>query len=224
VSRILAINPNTSSDITSLVIRHLRAVVSRDTEIRAATGAFGHSYISSEAAYAVAGHAALDAYEKHGADCDSVLLACFGDPGLFALREVAAVPVLGMAEASMQEARGRRFSIVTGGRRWPPMLERLALALGFAGHLASIRPIALTGAEVAANPEAAIGTLAAECRAAVERDGAEMVILGGAGLAGLGARVAAASGASVIDNIEAAARRAEAAARSGRFHYPRSEP
>lgn len=208
--------------MTQLVAKHLRAAVSTDIEIVTATGKFGSPYISSEASYAVAGHAALDCLEKNK-QYDSILLACFGDPGLFALREVSEVPVVGMAEASMQEAaeRGGSFSIVTGGRRWPPMLERLARELGFAPKLASIRPIEMTGGQVAEAPDAAIGLLAAECRAARERDGAATVILGGAGLAGLGERIAQASGVAVIDSVAAGARRAEALARSASAHYSR---
>jgi len=225
VKRILAINPNTTQSITDLVAKHLRAMVSKDVEIVPATGAFGAPYISTEAAYAVAGHAALDCLEKDPS-CDAVLLACFGDPGLFALREVSAVPVVGLAEASMQEAaeRAGAFSIVTGGRRWPPMLERLARELGFTAKLASIRPITLTGGQVAAAPQAAIGALAAECRAAREADGAAVVILGGAGLAGLAERVARESGVEIIDSVAAGGRVAEALARSGEAHYSRIPP
>lgn len=213
--------------MTQLVAKHLRAAVSADMEIVPATGKFGSPYISSEASFAVAAHAALNCHEDFSTEkFNCILIACFGDPGLHALREVSTVPVIGLAEASMQEAaeRGGTFSIVTGGRRWPPMLERLARELGFAARLASIRPIALTGGQVAEAPDAAIGLLAAECRAARERDGAGAVILGGAGLAGLGERVAQASGVAVIDSVEAGARRAEALARSGRAHYSRLSP
>lgn len=55
-----------------------------------------------------------------------MVLACFGDPGLAALKEVSPVPVVGMADASILQACagiGNRFSIVTGGRRWQSMLE-----------------------------------------------------------------------------------------------------
>jgi len=225
VKRILAINPNTTDRITQLVTTHLRAALSKDIEVVPATGAFGSPYISTEAAYAVAGHAALDCLQRNPG-CDAVLLACFGDPGLFALREAADVPVVGLAEACMQEAAGRAgsFSIVTGGRRWPAMLERLARELGFAARLASIRPIELTGGQVFEAPDQAIGLLAAECRAARELDGATTVILGGAGLAGLAERVARESGVEIIDSVAAGGRVAEALARSGKAHYSRISP
>ena len=62
---------------------------------------------------------------------DAVVLACFGDPGLAALKEIAKVPVVGMADASILQAcaMGNRFSIVTGGERWKSMLEEFV-----AGH------------------------------------------------------------------------------------------
>lgn len=213
--RVLVINPNTTQSITDLVARHVRAAAGPEFEILPATGSFGCAYITSEACYAIGAHAALNCLEQHGAGCDAVLLACFGDPGLFALREMSRVPVLGLAEASMAEATeiGGRFSIVTGGASWKPMLERFAAQLGYAGRLASVRTVALTGGEIAADPDAALALLAHECRAAAERDGARAVILGGAGLAGLAARIAGRVPVPVLDSVLVGARRIAALAR-----------
>jgi Asp/Glu/hydantoin racemase len=212
--RLLVINPNTTQSITDLVARHVGAAVGPGFEIVPATGAFGCAYVTSEACYAVGAHAALDCLEKHGAGCHAVLLACFGDPGLFALKETSRVPVLGLAEASMIEATeaAGRFSIVTGGAAWKPMLERFAAQLGYADRLASVRTVALTGGEIAANPEAALALLAGESRAAAEHDGAQAVILGGAGLAGLAARIADRVPVPVLDSVLVGARRIAAAA------------
>ncbi|HSD52965.1 MAG TPA: aspartate/glutamate racemase family protein [Burkholderiales bacterium] len=211
--RLLVINPNTTQSITALVARHVRAAVGPDFEVAAATGRFGCAYITTEACYAIGSHAALDCFEKHGAGCDVVLLACFGDPGLFALKETSPVPVLGLAEASMIEATetAGRFSIVTGGAAWKPMLERFAAQLGYADRLASVRTVALTGGEIAADPDAALAALADECRLAAERDCARAVILGGAGLAGLAARIA--SRVPVLDSVLVGARRIAALAK-----------
>jgi len=119
------------------------------------------------------------------------------------------VPVLGLAEASMIEATetAGRFSIVTGGAAWKPMLERFAEQIGYADRLASVRTVALTGGQIAADPDAALAVLAEESRAAAERDGAKTVILGGAGLAGLAARIAARVPAPVLDSVLVGARR-----------------
>ena len=70
----------------------------------------------------------LQAWQSRpSAQVDGVLIGCFGDPGLFALREVSGCPVTGLAEASFIRAAALGpFAIVTGGERWKPMLQRLA--------------------------------------------------------------------------------------------------
>jgi len=214
--RLLVINPNTTASITDLCLRYIRAAVGEEVALVGATGRFGCAYISSEACYAVAAHAALDCYAEHGAGCDGVLLACFGEPGVFALREVAPVPVIGLAEASMQAAaeRGGRFAIVTGGERWKPMLERFAAMIGYGDRLAAVRVVPLTGGQIAANRDGAIEMLAKACVAAVDEDGADEVILGGAGLAGLAERIQPRVWAPVLDSVIVGAKRAAALARS----------
>lgn len=211
--RILVLNANTTASVTDLVVRHVRDVLGTDVELIPATARLGARYISTETSYAIAGHAALDCLALHCAETpngfDSVLLACFGDPGLFALREVSPVPVVGLAEAAMQQAaQSGRYSIVTGGVLWKPMLSRLAHALGLSASIASIRPITLTGDQIAAGPEGAMKFLAAEAQAAADQDGAQAVILGGAALAGLAARIAPMVSVPVIDSVHAGARAA----------------
>ncbi|MET0446332.1 MAG: aspartate/glutamate racemase family protein [Pseudorhodoplanes sp.] len=188
--RILLINPNTTDSVTALVTQHVTAVAGDAATFIPVTGRFGARYISTRASAAIAAHAALDAYAAHGAGCDAVYLACFGDPGLLALREVAEVPVVGMAEAScLEAAKSGRFAIVTGGTLWGPMLTEFVAGIGLADKLASVRTIASTGGEIATNPDAALASLAKACTACATEDGAEVVILGGAALAGLAERI-----------------------------------
>ena len=226
VPTIVAINPNTTEAVSALVERHLRAAAPA-IQWRIATGRFGARYIVSEAAFAIASHATIDAWAAHDAqfpcECDAVLLACFGDPGLHALRELCPVPVVGLAEASMQAAaeRAARFSIVTGGPRWVPMLERLARELGFGPKLASVRAIEITGGQAAADPEGAVAALARSCREAHDEDGAGAMILGGAGFAGLAERVSTLAGITVIDSVIAGARAAERLALGAPCPYAR---
>ena len=222
VPTILAINPNTAEAVSELLERHLRAAAPA-TRWRVATGRFGARYIVSEAAFSIASHAAIDAWAGHAEGCDAVLLACFGDPGLHALRELSPVPVVGLAEASMQAAaeNAARFSIVTGGPRWGPMLERLARELGFGPKLASVRAIAITGGQAAADPDGAVASLAQACREAQVEDGAGAVILGGAGFAGLAEPVSTLAGITVIDSVIAGARAAERLALGAPCPYAR---
>lgn len=188
---LLCINPNTTALVTDRVVAVARQMAPPGLRVTGATGRFGARYISTRAASAIAAHATLDAFANHGADADAVVLACFGDPGLQALKELAHCPVLGLAEASCLEAArlGPRFSIITGGERWKPMLEEFVAGLGLAHELASVRAVAPTGGEIAANPAAAYRVLADACRKAAEEDGAQVVILGGAGLVGIAAHI-----------------------------------
>jgi Asp/Glu/hydantoin racemase len=212
--RLLFINPNTSAHLTELGARVARSAARPETEIVPTTGRFGAHYITSRAAAAIAGHAVLDSYAQDGHGVDAVIIACFGDPGLFALRELAPVPVVGMAEAACHLAStlGRKFSIVTGGHRWGPMLEEFVAAIGLATNLASVRTLDALGADIAAKPEAALENLVAACREATRQDGAEVVVLGGLGLAGLAERIGAGVPVPIVDNVVAAVKLAEAAA------------
>jgi Asp/Glu/hydantoin racemase len=212
--RILLINPNTTESVTALVADHAGAIAGDAAMFVPVTGRFGAKYISSRAAAAIAGHAALDALAQHVGGCDAVYLACFGDPGLTALREISPVPVIGMAEASCLEAcnRGRRFAIVTGGALWGPMLTEFVAWLGLAERLAAVRTIAPTGDRIARDPEAALAQLAAACTACAAEDGADVVILGGAALAGLAARIQPSVPIPLLCSVEAGTRAAIAAA------------
>jgi Asp/Glu/hydantoin racemase len=211
MTEILLINPNTTTSITDLVLRTARTFASPGTTLRAVSGAFGPRYVASRVGYAIASHAALDAFANDDGGKDAVVLACFGDPGLEALREISPVPVVGMADASVLQAcaLGGRFSIVTGGERWQSMLEDFVAGMGLSSRLASVRTVAPTGADIARAPDAAIALLAEGCRACVEEDRADAVILGGAGLAGLAVKLAGKVDVPVLDGVACAISMAE---------------
>jgi len=201
VARVLLINANTTSSVTGLIEQHARAAVGDTVELRAVTAEFGAPYVSTEFACAVAGDAVLDCYERHGKGCDAVLIACFGDPGLFELRKISAIPVLGMAEACMAEAASRgKFSIVTGGPAWKPMLERLALLLGFSSSLVNVNALPLAGPDLAKHEEL--------IEKAITQEKTNSVIIGGAALAGIAARLQPKFDVPLIDSVECAARAA----------------
>ena len=225
MTALLLINPNTTQSITDLVLRTAKRFAHKGTKLRAVTGAFGPRYIASRVGYAIAGHAAVDALANDRLARDAVVLACFGDPGLAALKEVSKVPVVGMAEASILQASaiGKRFSIVTGGERWKPMLEEFVAAQGMSARLASVRTVAPTGADIARNPKAALALLAKGCAACVREDGADAVILGGAGLAGLAAKLRRSVEVPLLDGLACAIAVAEGLARQ-RPGGPRRKP
>lgn len=212
--QLLVINPNTTASVTDLLAHHLVGVLAPAVAVRAVTARFGAPYISDEAGCAVAGHAALDAWlhalHTGAVAPHAVLIGCFGDPGLLALRESSPVPVSGLAEAAFTEAaKLGPFAVVTGGERWGPMLHRLAQSLGFGDALAGVHTVAPTGAQLAADPVAAHALLAQACRDAQQRWGVASIIVGGAGLAGVAAQLQAQVPVPLIDSVLAAARWAQ---------------
>lgn len=211
--QLLVINPNTSTSVSALLQTHAQGAAGPQVQVRTVTARFGAPYIACEASYLVAGHAMLDAWAmalaQEGYCPDAVLIGCFGDPGLLALRETSLAPVTGLAEAAFREAAEHgRFAIVTGGSRWQAMLQRLAESLGYGDALGGIHTVAPTGAQLAADPLGAQALLTQACQNAVRDFDVQAVILGGAGLAGLAAAIQPQVDVPVIDSVLAGTRQA----------------
>jgi len=204
---LLVVNPNTGQATTERLQTWIAGLLPADVNLQCITARFGAPYIACEASAAVAGHALLDAWAQHISHAltppDGVLIACFGDPGLFALRASSACPVSGLAEASFIEASTLGpFAIVTGGVHWPAMLHRLAQNLGFDKHLKGIEIVQETGAQLLADRDRALRVLAQACeRAALT--GAKSIIMGGAGLAGYAQALQARVALPLIDSVSA---------------------
>ena len=206
--RLLLLNGNTDAGMTDRLCRLAAAALegggrAGDVRLLPVTARFGARYVASRAALAVAAHAVLDAVAEHGRAADAIALACFGDPGLLAVREISPVPVHGMAEASISAALGvaSRVVLLTGGAAWVPMLGELIHALGHDPGRVMVRAVPPAGDALARDPEGAVGMLAREAERAIG-EGAEAVVLGGAGLAGLAPAVRARVGVPVLDSLE----------------------
>lgn len=216
---LLVVNPNTTESVSRRLQEHVSSIVAGEAHVRTVTATFGASYISDELSFAIAAHAALDVVAAHIAVngvADALLLGCFGDPGIEALRQLTGRPVVGLAEAAMREAASfGQFAIVTGGAAWKPMLERLARALGWRDALRAVHVVEASGAQLAADPEAAVELLRGVCREASV--GVEAVILGGAGLSGMAMKIAPAIDVPLIDSVSAGARALVLAARQARL-------
>jgi allantoin racemase len=209
--RLLLVNGNTSPEITALIAEEARRSASPGTELVAVTPRFGPAYIATRSEAAIAAHGILAALAEHAGSADAAVIACFGEPGLAAARELLPIPVTGMAEAAMLTAcmLGGRFAIVTGGARWVPMLEELTRAYGLERRLAAIRTHPLEGGAIAQDRDGAAGQLAELARRCIDEDGADCIILGGAGLAGIAARIGDSLPVPVLDGLDCAVRQAE---------------
>jgi allantoin racemase len=185
--QILLINANTTQAVTDRIAAEARRVASPGTEVLAVTGTFGASIIGSRAEIAIAEHAALDLMARHGSGVDAVVIGVSFDVGLRAGRELLDVPVVGMTEAACLVActLGGRFGIVTYGERSAGIFREMVAGYGLAGRLAGVHGLDATPADMLADPQALHAQIAEAANGLVERDGAEVVVLAGAVMAGL---------------------------------------
>lgn len=210
--RLLLVNPNMTEGMTRDMTAVARTVAGDSAEIVPLTATRGFPYIASRAEAQIAGGIALEMIAENLADADAVIMAAFGDPGLRGARELFDVPVIGMAEAAMMSAcmLGERFSIVTFSpvmRRW--YLDCVADS-GLMARCTGVRTPLSHPLQVDGVRERLKDDLAELARQAVEEDGADVVILGGAPLAGLAPEIAARVPGLVLDPIAAATAQAMA--------------
>lgn len=204
--RILVLNPNTSAELTHNIHQAARRAARRDVEIVTVASGWGPETVEGHFDESIATTAMLQTLQERGDGFDGVVVACFGDPGLFAAREISTVPVVGIAEAAMHFACAiaDRFSIVTVLERMRPQLRHLLAFHGLSTRCASIRATGLSVLECARGPEAAGEAVAREAREAVEVDGAEAILLGCSGMSALEVAVRDLVDVPVLDGIACA--------------------
>jgi allantoin racemase len=231
--RILFANPNTTVAVTERIAAVAREAASPGTEIVAVTGQSGVPYIATRAEAVIGARVALELLAEHADGCDAAVVAAFADPGIGGARELLSIPVIGMAEAAMLTAcmLGRRFSIVTFATAMGPWYRECVDYNGLTGRLASIRCVAGGFRDINSVQEDMGDALVDACRQAVEQDEADVVILGGAPLAGLAATVADRVPVPLVDGVAAAVRQAEVVASlrvrkatAGTFRRPDPKP
>ena len=209
--KILLLHTNTTSEVTDLLYAAGHRAASPETELVAMTAKRGVPYIATRAEAQIGGAIALEMLAEAGNGFDAAIIAAFGDPGLFGARELFSFPVVGLAEAAMLTACmvGQRFSIVTFSPTLAPWYNECVVMHGLGTRCAGIRALgesfkSISG--VQAEKEDALVRLA---NLAVDEDGADVVILSGAPLAGLADKIKDRIPVPAIDPIAAAVRQAE---------------
>ncbi|ALR12226.1 Asp/Glu racemase [Mycobacteroides saopaulense] len=204
--RIRVINPNTTETMTKSIGAVAESAAWPGTSITTVNPDMGPVSIEShyDEALSVPGVLAeIRRAESEGAD--GYVLACFGDPGLDAARELATGPVLGIAEAAMHMAShlGRGFSVVTtlertAGRAWD-----LAERYGMSRFCRGVHGCDIAVLELDQNPRTK-NILIEHCRRAALDDGSDVIVLGCAGMAELCWDISSEIRLPVIDGVAAA--------------------
>jgi allantoin racemase len=209
--RILAINPNTTQAMTDDIGRQARKYARPDTEIVAVSPPYGPRSIEGHFEDYIAAAAAVEVVAENRDNFDAFIIACWGDPGLYACREVTDKPVIGIAEASIRMSAflAHNYSVVTVLPRVRPMLADLVRSVGMESRCASIRCCNLTVLEIEEDPRRAVVELINESKKAVEEDHAESILLGCAGMGPLDEEIYAAVRVPVLDGTVCAVKIAE---------------
>lgn len=205
--RILVINPNASVQMSDVIRAQLRAVARPDVSVDVVNPPGAPPAIESALDAALCVPPLLDLVRAaHPRGYDAVVVACFSDPGLDAARELTDLPVVGIQNAAMHLAAqlGERFSVLTTSADRATVRERAALLAGLDRRLASCRPIGVSVLETVVNRDEVVRKVVQAGRLAIEEDGADVLILGCAGLGDLAPRVSTALGAPVVDPNAAA--------------------
>jgi allantoin racemase len=210
--RIRVINPNTTARMTALIESAARAVAAPGTEITAVNPSFGAPSIEChhDDVWAAAGVVEQVRFgEMQGAD--AYVIACFGDPGLHAARELARGPVIGIAEAAFHAASlvATGFSVVTTLTRTCVIAEHLVLQYGFERRCRGIHGTDIAVLELDDPASDAYARILACARNALAHDRSGAIVLGCAGMAELCHRLQAELGVPVIDGVAAAVKFAE---------------
>ncbi len=206
--RLLVVNPNTSREMTDTIAVAAHAAAGPGVEVDVVCPDQGPESIEGRFDEVVSAYWTVERVMRVADIYDGFVVACYGPhAAIGALREATTKPTLGIMEASILHALplGGRFSIVTTSPRWQPLLEEGVRLLGVESRCASIRSSGLAVLDLERRPADEVRErLSGEARHAVEEDGAEVICLGCAGMAGLEEAVKSATGVPVVDGVQAA--------------------
>lgn len=227
--RILVLNSNTSKVVTGKVEPVARAAASPGTEIVAVTAERGPRVIGTRAENALAEASTLSLIARHGKGCDAALIAVSYDTGLRAARELFPIPVVGMTEAGLLTAcmAGGRIGVITFGARVLPLYQEVISGYGLSSRIAAWRVMESTAAYQPGGHPQLDRELAAAANDLVAKDHAEVIVITGAVMAGVPARIQPQVAVPIVDCIVAGVRQAELLAslrlpkpRAGSFAFP----
>jgi allantoin racemase len=208
----LVINPNTSQAMTAEIERTAQRVFQSPWSCIVSAAPAGPESLESWSDYALASLTVLPLLAEHqdvdaDASVDGIVLACFGDPGLYALKEAWHQPVVGIAEASMSLALllGNRFGILAGMRRAVELMDSMVRTYGLEARYAGTEALDMRVLDFDKDRSATLAVLETVSHKLRAR-GADVLLLGCAGLTGFVEELQMRVEMPVIDPVEAGCR------------------
>jgi allantoin racemase len=181
---ILVVNPNTSEKMTASIDRVAQAAAGSHASVVTIHSHKGPRTIEGALDVALATAGMLEVVAAYDNPFDAVVVACFSDPGVEALRTLVRVPVIGIGAASFMHAAclSQRFAIVTPIASTSTRYAVLTAAMGLSREFVGTYQTPLSVADFESNDPAVLETLVFHAEQAV-KDGADCLLFGCAGIA-----------------------------------------
>jgi allantoin racemase len=220
--KILVVNPNSSKFVTEVIEKSAKKKSNPNTELIFITNPSGTKNIDCTFGDYMSTHSYLKEViiRVKVNNPDAVVLAGFGNVGIYALKEILEIPVISISEASMAVAclLGHKFTTITMLKQFIPYQEDLVRLFGFDQKCASCRSININVERAATDREATLTELKDEVQRVLKEDQAEVIILACAGLCGYEDELSEMIGIPVLDPVVVAVKVAEMMVESGLSH------
>jgi allantoin racemase len=204
--RILVINPNSTVAVTRAIDDAMEPLrIAGGPEIACLTLAEGPPGVESQTDADGVILPLCRVIREQEAACAAFVIACFSDPGLFSAREATAKPVLGIAECGILTALtlGHRFGVISILARSVPRHLRYIAAMSLGQRLAGDLPVGLGVGELT-DARQALTRMDNVGRSLRDDYGADVLVLGCAGMARYRADLEEAVRIPVVEPTQAA--------------------
>jgi len=203
--RILVVNPNSNEIVTKALADALAPIAFKDgPEIECVTLKEGPCGIETQE-HVESVTLPLSRLVAASNGTDAFVIACYSDPGLHVCRDATSRPVFGINEAGVLTAlaRGDRFGVIAIGQRSIRRHVRYMRQMGLLERFAGERPLNMSVAETAAG-ERTLERMIDVGKELRDKDSADVIVMGCAGMARHRQALEAAIGVPVIDPTQAA--------------------
>ena len=183
--RILVINPNSTEAVTRGIDQAVEPLrIPGGPAIDCVTLKEGPSGIETQQQVDAVVAPMLKLVREKESEYAAFVIACYSDPGLHSLREATRKPVLGIAECGILTALtlGQKFGVIAILRQSIPRHLRYVGALGVSERLAAELPVGLRVVELSDEAKT-FGRMVEVGKALRQQHGADVVIMGCAGMA-----------------------------------------
>lgn len=221
--KILVANPNSSEIVTGIIMESAkRKVTDPNTELIPLTNPKGTKNIDCGFADYQSVWSFIRAILEKVDEIhpDALVLAGFGNVGVFALKEALSIPVLSISETTQTLAclLGHKYTVLTMLKQFIPYQEDLVRLYRLQDKCASVRGINVNVEKCVTDRDVTLNQLKDEILKIVDEDGAEVVVLGCAGLCGYDEALQELVGLPVLDPVTVTVKVAEMMVETGICH------